>query len=119
MSSKARTLYLDNAADFKSEALSRGCEQHGITLNYRPVRRPHYGGTVEPVNSTVMAQVHELSGTTFSNPVEGRTYDSDTTAALTLRELKRWLALTVGASANGAPARSAAAGLNNAREPCC
>jgi hypothetical protein len=37
-------LYVDNAAEFKSEALRRGCEQHGIRLRYRPPGQPHYGG---------------------------------------------------------------------------
>jgi putative transposase len=60
MSGKPRRLYLDNAAEFKSEALRRGCEQHGIRLNYRPLGRPHYGGIVERVIGTVMAQIHEL-----------------------------------------------------------
>ena len=32
MSGKPGLLYLDNAAEFKSEALRRGCEQHGIRL---------------------------------------------------------------------------------------
>src|SRR3546814_9261085 len=39
MSGKPRLLYLDNAAEFKSEALRRGCEQHGIRLDYRPLGR--------------------------------------------------------------------------------
>jgi len=30
MSGKPRELYVDNAAEFKSEALRRGCDQHGI-----------------------------------------------------------------------------------------
>ncbi len=46
MSGKPRLLYLDNAAEFKSEALRRGCEQHGIRLDYRPPGQPHYGGIV-------------------------------------------------------------------------
>src|SRR3546814_10531919 len=44
MAGKPRALYVDNAAEFKSEALRRGCEQHGIDLGYRPPGRPHYGG---------------------------------------------------------------------------
>ena len=36
MSGKPLELYVDNAAEFKSEALRRGCEQHGIRLRYRP-----------------------------------------------------------------------------------
>ncbi|WP_427175117.1 DNA-binding domain-containing protein [Arthrobacter sp. 92] len=95
MSGKPRQLYLDNASEFKSEALRRGCEQHGIELAYRPLGRPHYGGIVERVIGTAMQQVHELPGTTFSNPVERGRYDSDRMAMLTLRELEKWLTLAV------------------------
>lgn len=95
MSGKPAELYLDNAAEFKSEALRRGCEQHGVQLRYRPPGRPHYGGIVERVIGTMMQMVHELPGTTFSNPAERGAYDSDATAALTLQELERWLALSV------------------------
>lgn len=95
MAGKAGELYLDNAAEFKSEALRRGCEEHGITLRYRPPGRPHYGGIVERVVGTVMEMVHELPGTTFSNPAERGSYDSDAKAALTLGELEKWLALAV------------------------
>jgi putative transposase len=95
MSGKPQQLYLDNAAEFKSEALSRGCEQHGVKLDYRPPGEPHYGGVVERVIGTMMQMVHELPGTTFSNPAQRGGYDSDKQAALTLRELQRWLALAV------------------------
>ncbi|MCZ4077340.1 hypothetical protein O1W68_05240 [Rhodococcus sp. H36-A4] len=64
-------------------------EQHGIDLGYRPLARPHYCGIVERILGTVMTQVHELHGTTFSNPTERGSYDSKGTAGLTLRELER------------------------------
>ena len=95
MSGKPAGLYLDNAAEFKSEALRRGCEQHGIKLGYRPPGQPHYGGIIERVIGTMMQAVHELPGTTFSNPRQRGSYDSDARAALTVRELERWLALAV------------------------
>lgn len=38
MSGKPKKLFLDNASEFKSDALRRGCEQHGIKLSYRPPR---------------------------------------------------------------------------------
>ena len=97
MAGKPHRLYVDNASEFKSEALQRGCEQHGIDLGYRPPGRPHYGGIVERIIGTVMTQVHELPGTTFSNPTQRGRYDSEGTAALTLRELERWLILAVAA----------------------
>ncbi|WP_445227679.1 transposase [Enterobacter chengduensis] len=97
MSGKPRLLYLDNAAEFKSEALRRGCEQHGIRLDYRPPGQPHYGGIVERIIGTAMQMIHdELPGTTFSNPDQRGDYDSENKAALTLRELERWLTLAVG-----------------------
>lgn len=97
MSGKPRLLYLDNAAEFKSEALRRGCEQHGIRLDYRPPSQPHYGGIVERIIGTAMQMIHdELPGTTFSNPGQRGEYDSEKMATLTLRELERWLALAVG-----------------------
>ncbi|MEC5193020.1 MULTISPECIES: Mu transposase C-terminal domain-containing protein [unclassified Arthrobacter] len=95
MSGKPRALFLDNAAEFKSEALRRGCEQHGIRLNYRPPGRPHYGGIVERIIGTAMQRVHELPGTTFSNPGQRGGYDADKMSALTLIELERWLTLAV------------------------
>jgi putative transposase len=97
MGGKPMLLYLDNGAEFKSEALRRGCEQHGIRLDYRPLGQPHYGGIVERIIGTTMKMIHdELPGTTFSNPSQRGEYASEKTAALTLRELERWLALAVG-----------------------
>ena len=95
MSGKPRELYLDNAAEFKSEALRRGCEQHGIRLRYRPPGQPHFGGIIERLIGTMMQMVHELPGTTFSSTADRGSYDSGATAALTLRELQRWLVLAV------------------------
>jgi putative transposase len=95
MSGKPGEMYVDNAAEFKSEALRRGCAQHGIELKYRPPGAPHFGGIIERLIGTMMQMVHELPGTTFSNTGERGDYDSDAKAALTLVELQRWLALAV------------------------
>jgi putative transposase len=95
MSGKPLEMYTDNAAEFKSEALRRGCEQHGIRLRYRPPGRPHFGGIVERVIGTMMQMVHELPGTTFSSTAERGGYDSGARAVMTLGELQRWLALAV------------------------
>jgi len=95
MSGKPRELYVDNAAEFKSEALRRGCDQHGIRLRYRPPGQPHFGGIIERLIGTMMQMVHELPGTTFSSTADRGSYDSAANAALTLGELQRWLALAV------------------------
>lgn len=94
MSGKPKALYVDNAREFTSEALTRGCGQHGIELGYRPPGQPHYGGIIERVIGTAMSQIHdELPGTTFSNPIQRGSYDSEKKAALTMEELEKWLVL--------------------------
>lgn len=84
-------LHLDNAKEFHSEALRRGCEQYGIGIEYRPVRTPHYGGHIERLIGTMMGKVHLLPGTTFSDVGDKGDYDSEKHAAVTLDELERWL----------------------------
>jgi putative transposase len=84
-------LHLDNAKEFRSEALKRGCEQYGIAIDYRPVRTPHYGGHIERLIGTMMGKVHLLPGTTFSSVAEKGDLDPEKTAAMTLDEVERWL----------------------------
>jgi len=43
----------------------------------------------------MMQMIHEVPGTTFSNPVERGEYDSDGRSCLTLAELERWFALAI------------------------
>ena len=85
-------LHLDNAKEFHSEALKRGCEQYGIAIDYRPVRTPHYGGHIERLIGTMMGKVHLLPGTTFSDVRAKGDWKPEDTAALTLDEIERWLA---------------------------
>ena len=84
-------LHLDNAKEFRSESLRRGCEQYGIAIDYRPVRTPHYGGHIERLIGTMMGKVHLLPGTTFSSVHAKGDLDPQKTAAMTLEELERWL----------------------------
>jgi putative transposase len=84
-------LHLDNAKEFRSEALKRGCEQYGIAIDHRPVRTPHYGGHIERLIGTMMGKVHLLPGTTFSNVQAKGDLNPDKAAAMTLDEVERWL----------------------------
>lgn len=95
MHGKPGTISSDNGPEFKSEALKRGCEQHGIKLEYRPQGQPHFGGIIERVIGTAMTMIHELPGTTFSSSEKRGSYDSEANATLTLRELEKWLALAI------------------------
>ena len=88
-------LHLDNAREHRSDALKRGCRAHSIAVEYRPVRRPHFGGHIERLIGTMMGAVHLLPGTTFSNVAERGDYDAEGEACMTLSELEVWLAAQI------------------------
>lgn len=90
MAGLPKSLHLDNAAEFKSKALKRGCGQYGIELVYR--ERTHHGGHIERLIGTKMSKLKSLPGATGGSPKARRSYDPDKHAALTLAELEAWFA---------------------------
>lgn len=91
-------IHLDNAREFHGNTLKRACEEYGIDLRFRKVKYPQYGGHIERMLGTLLAEMHEAPGTTFSNPGEKGDFDSANDAALTLEQFELWLAnLIVGA----------------------
>ncbi|HEJ7998962.1 TPA: DDE-type integrase/transposase/recombinase [Serratia liquefaciens] len=88
---KPSTIHVDNGPDFRSENFKNSCLAYHINLEFRPVKRPHYGAHIERLMGTVMGEVHDLPGTTFSSIVERMEYDSDKNAVLTMSEFEQWL----------------------------
>lgn len=84
-------VHCDNAKEFRSVALERGCEENGIDLSWRPVKTPRYGGHIERLIGTSVREMHKLPGTTFSNIRDRKGYDSEGEASITLKELERHL----------------------------
>jgi putative transposase len=82
-------------SDFRSRAFKRGCQDAGIAIEWRPPGEPRFGGHIERLIGTQMGRLHLLPGTTFSNEQELGDYDSKRHAALTLRELERYIALDI------------------------
>ncbi len=85
-------IHLDNAKEFRGEMLRRACEEYDIEINFRPVATPHFGGHIERMLGTLATALHELPGTTFSNPKQRGDYDAEGAAALTLPELETYIA---------------------------
>lgn len=95
---------MDNGKEFQSESFKRFCMDNNITLEYRPVRTPEYGGFIESVWDTVNGAIRDV-------PIHGRVYpilksrepisspkikgqvgfDSKKDAALTLDAFREWL----------------------------
>ncbi|WP_053154520.1 Mu transposase C-terminal domain-containing protein [Pseudomonas protegens] len=90
-----RTIHTDNGADFRAQNIVDSCKNYGIDSVFRPSKVPKYGGRIERVLGTFMRMVHELPGTTFSNPKEREGYDSDAKAVLTMAEFEVWLVRSI------------------------
>ena len=89
---RIQRLHLDNAKEFHGTMLDRACLNYGIELQWRPVKKPWYGGHIERWLGTFAQQLQNLPGATFSNSAERGEYDSEGQAALTLTEFEKWLA---------------------------
>jgi len=91
----SRAFGLDNAKEFRSNNLQRICEELGITISWRPVKKPQFGGHIERLVGTSMSIVHTLPGTTFSNIKERGEYNSDKFSIMTLNELEQWYTMYI------------------------
>ncbi len=90
-----RVIHVDNAKEFRGNALNMACQEYGIDLQFRPVRQPNYGGHIERLMGTLMQEIHALPGTTRSRSTELGEYNPERKAAMTLREFEAWFASLV------------------------
>lgn len=86
-----RTIHVDNGADFRSNNFQQSCLAYGINLEFRPVKQPRYGGHIERMLGTLLREIHELPGTTFSSIKDRNGYDAEKHAAMTKSEFETWL----------------------------
>ncbi|WP_287878570.1 Mu transposase C-terminal domain-containing protein [Aquitalea sp.] len=87
-----RVIHVDNAKEFRGNTLKMACNEYEIDLQFRPVRQPNYGGHIERLMGTLMAEIHALPGTTRSHVAELREYKPEQNAAMTLSEFEKWFA---------------------------
>lgn len=86
-----RKIHADNAGEFRGKMLKRACKEYDIDLEWRPVKKPHYGAHIERLLGTFKEEIHTLPGTTFSNPQEKGDYNSEKEAVMTVSKFERWL----------------------------
>lgn len=86
-----KTIHTDNGADFRSNNFLQSCLTHGIHLEFRPVKQPRYGGHIERLLGTLLKEIHDLPGTTFSSVKEKEGYDPEKNATMTKSEFEEWL----------------------------
>lgn len=83
-------IHVDNGADFRADNFRQSCLMHNITLEFRPVKVPRYGGHIERLLGTFAREIHELPGTTFSNIRDREGYNSEKHAVMTKTEFEEW-----------------------------
>lgn len=86
-----RTIHVDNGADFRSNNFHHSCLAYGINLEFRPVKQPRYGGHIERMLGTLLREIHDLPGTTFSSIKDREGYDAEKHAVMTKSEFETWL----------------------------
>ena len=84
-------VHVDNGPDFRSDSLKQSCDMHSIDLEFRPVKQPRYGGHIERLQGTLLKEIHDIPGTTFSSVAERGEYDSEKNAIMTKDEFERQL----------------------------
>lgn len=85
---RPKKIRVDNGPDFRSASLRKVCTAYSIDAEFRPVKVPNYGGHIERLQGTLLRELHDLPGTTFSSVEERGEYDSENRAIFTLGELE-------------------------------
>ncbi len=88
-------LHMDNAKEFRGNAIKDACLEYGIDPQFRPVKTPRYGGHIERYMGNASENLKKVEGATFSNPKERGDYDSEGNAILTMHELEQWLVVLI------------------------
>jgi len=89
MYGKSDNVHFDNGSDFRGKAVYRATAQHRIGCVFRAKNKPEHGAGVERSFLTLMTEIQQLDGTTFSNTVKKRKYDSEQNAIFTLQNAER------------------------------
>lgn len=84
-------VHVDNGPDFRSHSLRQSCQMHPMDLEFRPVKQPRFGGHIERYQGTLLREIHDIPGTTFSSIAQRGEYDSEKRAVMTKDEFERQL----------------------------
>lgn len=92
---KMKKIKCDNAREFKGNMLKQSCLDYGMILDFRPVKKPNYGGHIERWLGTFNKEIHDLPGATNANKELRMQFDPVKLAAMTLHELEKWMVIFI------------------------
>jgi putative transposase len=87
-------IHMDNAREFRGEMLKRACEQYGMSIAFRALKKPEYGAHIERWLGTFNQEIHQLPGVRHKPHKRGG-FDPETDAAYTLRDLEYHIAMYI------------------------
>lgn len=82
-------VHVDNGPDFRSKSLRQSCQMHAVDLEFRPVKQPRFGGHIERLQGTLLREIHDIPGTTFSSVKDRGEYDPEKRAVMTKDEFEK------------------------------
>lgn len=89
---KPTVLHFDNAKEFRGKVIRLACDELTILHQFRPVKRPAYGGTVERLMGTISKEMRILPGASPLDVRRMEDFDPRKHAVFTLKELEAYLA---------------------------
>ncbi|HDS1765331.1 DDE-type integrase/transposase/recombinase [Pseudomonas putida] len=92
---KPHEIHSDNGPDFKAKALIQSCTAHGIDRQFRPRKKPHWGGHIESLMEGNAKVFSKLAGATQRNPEDRGDVNSDKEATMSFDALEAWLIHTI------------------------
>ena len=92
MYGRMTALHSDNGREFHSSAFRRGCDLNRIAVIYRPPATPRFGGHVERLIGSLMRRVRLLPGSSYSDFLQRRPKNAETSASLTMTDLRVFFA---------------------------
>ncbi|MCI1711381.1 MAG: Mu transposase C-terminal domain-containing protein [Chiayiivirga sp.] len=84
-------IHADNAGEFHGNMLELAAQEYGFELLFRKVRQPQYGGHIESYLGTLSEKLRILPGSTREGPESLGETDPNESAAMTLKELERYI----------------------------
>lgn len=88
---KPRIVHTDNGPDFKAGNLKAAMKAHNILKEFRPVKKPQWGGKIERLMGENARIFNKLKGATGSKPELRGDRDPEKTANMTMDALEAWL----------------------------
>ncbi|MFM8914266.1 MAG: Mu transposase C-terminal domain-containing protein, partial [Flammeovirgaceae bacterium] len=92
---KMGALHADNAKDLRGEMLKECTAEYKITMKWRPVGKPEFGGYIERLMGTITSQLKNLSGYTGVGKELRSKFRPEKSAALTISDFEKWFTVWV------------------------